>query len=125
MVIVKKIKDEKTAVNPYCGEVTSLLTGMDFPQLSVALAFDIKPTIAHFHKIFVEIYFLLDGSLTMEFADPATNKIWQQELSGNELCLIGTGIHHRIIKASDKNRLCVIASPAWFAEDEYPSNLLK
>lgn len=125
MVIIKKVKDQKTALNEYCGEVTSILAGNESPEVSIAIAYNIKPTLAHYHLIFQEIYFVLDGEITMEFYDEVEKKHWQETLRANELCSIETGVHHRIIKASEKNRLAVICAPAWFAEDEYPSTILK
>lgn len=125
MVIVKKVRDQKLGINEYCGAFNDVLTCDDSPNLTIALAFDVRPTIGHYHLVFQEVYFVLDGNLTMEFYDPHTKKTWQEKLNTNELCSIGPKIHHRIIEASEKNRLTLICAPAWSAADEYPSTVLK
>jgi len=89
-----------------------------------AVAQDIKPTVAHYHKGFDEIYFVLDGSVNLKFFDPVTEKIWTQELAADELCVIGKGIHHKVIEASDKNRLCVITVPRFEESDEHLSDTI-
>jgi hypothetical protein len=45
-----------------CGEVDMILGSTDYSRLNVAICPNIKPTIAHLHPEFDEIYFMLDGS---------------------------------------------------------------
>lgn len=82
-----------------------------------AIAIDIKPTTSHFHKTFDEIYFVLDGELELEFYDPTADKTWTEKLSTNELVVVSKGIHHKVIRASERNRLCVLSAPPFHADD--------
>ena len=107
---------------PTCGEIREILIGNDYPYLNIAIAQDIKPTRAHYHKEFDEIYFVLDGSMNLKFFDHVTEKTWTQQLGADELCVIGKGIHHKVIEASDKNRLCVITVPRFEESDEHLSD---
>jgi len=121
-MIVRLHKDHVVKESPTCGELREILIGNDYPFLNVAIAQDIKPTKAHYHKKFDEIYFVLDGSMTLKLFDPATDKIWTQKLGANELCVISKGVHHELIEASDENRLCVITVPGFDASDEHLSD---
>ncbi|HTY25790.1 MAG TPA: hypothetical protein VMC85_21860 [Desulfomonilaceae bacterium] len=121
-MIVKLYKDHVVKQSPTCGELREILIGNDYPFLNIAVALDIKPTIAHYHKGFEEIYFVLDGWMNLTFFDPATDKIWTQRLGANELCVIGKGIHHKVIEASDNNRLSVITVPGFDGSDEHLSD---
>lgn len=86
------------------------------------MVFDIKPTKAHFHLGFEEIYFVMDGILMVEFYDPAEDKISLLELGANELMVFTPGVHHRVVSASEKNRLCVISLPGFDPRDEHLSD---
>jgi mannose-6-phosphate isomerase-like protein (cupin superfamily) len=121
-MIVRLYKDHLVKESPTCGELREILIGNDYPFLNVAIAQDIEPTKAHYHKQFDEIYFVLDGSMTLKLFDPATEKIWTQKLGANELCVISKGIHHELTEASEKNRLCVITVPGFDASDEHLSD---
>ncbi len=121
-MIVKLFKDHLVKQSPTCGELREILIGNDYPFLNIAIAQDIKPTIAHYHKEFDEIYFLLDGSMNLKFFDPVSDKVWTQKLSADELCVINKGIHHKVTEVSDKNRLCVITVPRFDGSDEHLSD---
>jgi mannose-6-phosphate isomerase-like protein (cupin superfamily) len=121
-MIVKLFKDHLVKESPTCGEIREILIGNEYPFLNIAVAPDIKPTIAHYHKEFDEIYFVLDRSMTLKFFDPATEKTWTQKLAANELCVIGKGIYHKVTEASDKNKLCVITVPRFDVSDEHRSD---
>jgi mannose-6-phosphate isomerase-like protein (cupin superfamily) len=121
-MIVKLLKDHVVKESPTCGELREILIGNDYPFLNIAVAQDIKPTKAHFHQQFEEIYFVLDGWMNLELFDPETQKIWTQRLGANELCVIGKGIHHKLTEASDRNRLCVITVPRFSEADEHFSD---
>ena len=60
-MIIKLLKDHEVKYSPTCGEIREILTSDDYSSLSIAIALDIKPTKAHYHKRFEEIYFVLDG----------------------------------------------------------------
>lgn len=120
-MLTKKLADHIIIHSPFCGEIREIITGNEYDKLGIAIAVDIKPTTAHYHKSFDEIYFVLDGELELEFYDPENEKIWREELSANELTVVSKGIHHRVLRSSERNRLCVISSPPFHADDENPS----
>ena len=120
-MLTKKLADHIIVHSPFCGEIREIVAESDYDKLGVAVAIDIKPTTAHFHKTFDEIYFVLDGELKLEFYDPESDKIWTESLSANELTIVSKGVHHKVLKASERNRLCVISVPPFHADDENPS----
>lgn len=123
-MIIKKASDQVVVQSATCGEVHEILQRGEYGPFSVAILFQIKPTTAHFHLTFDETYFVLDGEITIELYDPISKKRSTLTLQANELCVITKGIHHKVIKASEQNRLCVIASPPFVREDEHPSDIL-
>lgn len=115
-VLVKKVENHVAIDTGTCGVLREVL-GLDAGlPLTIVIADDIGPTKAHYHKDFTEIYFVLDGTISLKLLDPATGKIREETLSANELCAIGKGIHHVITSSSPKNRLCVIAVPGFTGE---------
>src|SRR5207245_2888721 len=110
-MLVRRIADHRVKQSPWCGEIREILTRAVYESLSVAIALDIEPTRAHFHRGFDEIYFVLEGSLMLQLHDPATRQTWSESLQPNELLVISKGLHHGVIQASLRNRLCVICSP--------------
>ena len=120
-MFVKKFDDQPVKTSPTCGELRELIKGGDYQPLGVAIALDIKPTIAHYHEGFDEIYFVLDGEIKLELYDPKENKIWTEHLGPNDLCVITKGIHHKITEATESNRLCVISAPPFRIDDEHLS----
>lgn len=121
-MIVKKLNDHTVLNSPTCGEIREILKDGEYKPLGIAIALNIKPTKAHFHKSFDEIYFVLNGPLKLEFYDPEEKKLWRETLNSNELCAVSRGIHHKVIEASIENRLCVISVPPFHADDEHLSN---
>jgi mannose-6-phosphate isomerase-like protein (cupin superfamily) len=121
-MIVKLYKDHVVKQSPTCGELREILIGNEYPFLNIAVAQDIKPTRAHYHNGFDEIYFVLDGWMNLKLFDPKTEKIWTQRLEANELCVITKGIHHELTETSDTNRLCVITVPGFVESDEHLSD---
>ena len=75
-----------------------------------------KPTIAHFHPEFDEIYFMLDGWIHLKTYDPATGAYAEQRIGQNELAFFPKGMHHVIREASDVNRICVLMIPGFLGE---------
>ncbi len=121
-MLTKKLADHIIIHSPFCGEIREIIAGGDYDKLGIAVAIDIKPTTAHFHRTFDEIYFVLDGELELEFFDPAADKTWAESLSANELVVVSKGIHHKVVRASEHNRLCVVSVPPFHADDENPSD---
>ena len=121
-MLTKKRADHVVVHSPFCGEIREILLGSDYDKLGIAVAIDIKPTTAHFHKTFDEIYFVLDGELELEFFDPESGRTWTEPLSPNELAVVSKGIHHKVLKATEKNRLCIVSAPPFHADDENPSD---
>lgn len=119
---VKLNKDHKVIETETCGQIRELLSGGEQPGLDLALAIDIRPTKAHFHDTFDEIYFVLDGALTLRTYDPSSGKREDLRLQANELCIVAKGVHHQITESSEMNRLCVICLPRWMADDEHLSD---
>lgn len=123
-MLIKHASDQIIVDSPTCGEVRNILTISDKYPLGIAICIDIKPTEGHYHLTFDETYFVLDGVMSLEIYDPKTGKKEVYPLKANELCVVTKGLHHKIVKSSDKNRLCVISYPPFHADDEHPSNII-
>jgi mannose-6-phosphate isomerase-like protein (cupin superfamily) len=121
-MITSKTKDHQVVMSPWCGEIREILAGPEYPALSVAVALNIRATRAHFHRGFDEVYFVLDGSLQLQLHDPDTGRTWTETLNPNELCVITKGTHHRVVSASEANRLCVLCVPRFDPTDETSSD---
>ena len=122
-MITKLMKDHIVKHTPICGEIREILAGSEYSP-NIAIALDIRPTTAHYHTGFDEVYFVLDGDLVLQLYDPESNEIAEQKLAANELCVITKGIHHKITKSSAGNRLCVITMPRFEAGDEHLSEVI-
>jgi mannose-6-phosphate isomerase-like protein (cupin superfamily) len=121
-MIIKKRTDHISSETKCCGNLSEILTKRDDKFVGVAIAVNIQPTLPHFHMSFDEIYLVLDGMITLDLYDPNHQTYLACDLGANELCIITRGIHHRISKSSNTNRLCVITNPAFQADDEHPSD---
>lgn len=121
-MLIRKVADHQVKQSPWCGEIREILSASAYQPLSIAIALDIKPTKAHFHRSFDEIYFVLDGSLTLRLHDPVTEKTWTESVTTNELVVISKGVHHGVVEASAGNRLCVICTPPFDPSDETTSD---
>jgi mannose-6-phosphate isomerase-like protein (cupin superfamily) len=110
-MLTKKLADHLVIYSPFCGGIREILTSTDYGNLGIAIAVDIKPTTAHFHKTFDEICFVIDGELELEFYYPEADRTWKESLSPNELVVVSKGIHHNVVHASEHNRLCVVSAP--------------
>jgi len=122
-LITKLLSDHIVKSSPFCGAIHEILTGAEYSP-SLALAIDIRETVAHFHKTFDEIYFVLNGEIALALHDPGTGKTTEQRLSADELCVISKGVHHKVMNSSAKNRLCVICVPHFDPSDEHKSEVL-
>ena len=126
-MIIRKEQDHVIKTSPFCGLIREILRQQDYDSLSIAVVENIKPTTAHYHERFEEIYFMLEGSLTLQLYDPKSDWIWKEALGREgsyELCVIPKGTHHKVIEASSKNVLCVICAPPFDSRDEYKSTRL-
>ena len=122
-MLTKLMKDHIVVQSPFCGEIREVLIGSEYSP-NVALAMDIRPTTAHYHKGFDEVYFLLDGSVVLQLHNPKSGETSEQALAANELCVISKGIHHKVSSSSARNRLCVITMPRFDPSDEHFSEVL-
>jgi mannose-6-phosphate isomerase-like protein (cupin superfamily) len=122
-MITKLLSDHVVKTSPFCGAIHEILTGAEYSP-SLALAIDIRETVPHFHKTFDEVYFVLDGEISLALHDPATGKTTEQRLGADELCVITKGVHHKVVRSSAKNRLCVICVPHFDPSDEHKSEIL-
>ena len=123
MIVIKKTDSFIRKTSPFCGEFFQILSGKEY-QPDLVIFPDIKPTDAHFHQNFDEIYLVIDGEIELETYDPVEGMVRKTVLLANELIIIGKGVHHKIITASKKNRLCVISNPGYNSEDVHQSNYL-
>ncbi|MBI4962372.1 MAG: hypothetical protein HY913_03775 [Desulfomonile tiedjei] len=121
-MIVKLLKDHIIKQSPTCGPIHEILIGDEYPFLNIATAEDIKPTKAHYHERFDEIYFVLDGYIALKLYDPKSERIWTEYLGANELCVISKGIHHEVTEASGTNKLSIITVPGFHSDDEHLSD---
>jgi mannose-6-phosphate isomerase-like protein (cupin superfamily) len=120
--MLRKQEHHNIKMSPVCGKIIEILSSRDYPRIDIAIVLDIKPTKAHYHKSFEEIYFVLDGHITLGLYEPKENKYNECILEANELMVIAPGIHHKVMAASDKNRLCVICLPGFDPNDEHLSD---
>ena len=85
---------EKTALivreSPTCGEVRGILQGDEYPFLNVAVVRDIRPTKAHYHRGFDEIYFVLDGSGRFRIGDE------ERDVGSGYAVLAPAGLSHAV-----------------------------
>lgn len=122
-MIVRLAADHAVKQSPTCGEIREILRGGEWSP-NIAMALDLRPTVAHWHATFDEIYLVLDGSLDLRLFDPATGERRTVVLGANELCVIPRGTHHQVVAATEKNRLCVITTPHFNPADETVSSEL-
>lgn len=116
-MIIKLAAEHAIKTSPTCGMIREILRGGEWSP-NIAMAIDLKPTVAHWHATFDEIYLVLDGSLALRLHDPSAGGTRTVTLSSNELCVIPRGIRHQVISASGQNRLCVITTPRFDPSDE-------
>lgn len=121
-ILVKHLADHLVVNSPTCGKIHDILKTGDYTPLGLAISINIKPTQAHYHRTFDEIYFVLDGQMKLQVYDPTNNQTHTYELKANELCVITKGLHHKILEASTQNRLCVISTPPFHSDDEHLSD---
>ena len=109
--------------SPFCGDLIEILRANESAP-DIAVLVDVRPTLAHFHAGFDEVYLVLDGSLTVRLFDPTAKETTQHVLSAHEACVIPKWVHHQISNASFHNRLCVLCVPHFDSADEVASSQL-
>ena len=121
-MITKKFADHKVLDSPYAREMREVINGNDYEKMAIAIAVDMEQMDAHYHKTFDQIFFVLDGVMKFEFYDPANGNVWTVESSLNDLVIVKEGIHHKVLRASEHNRLLVLSIPQYDPDDENPSD---
>ena len=121
-MITKKYEEHNVMESPYAKEMREIINGIEYQNAGVAIAVDLEQMQGHYHNTFDEIYFVLEGSMKFEFYDPKTERIWVEELIANETAIVTKGIHHKILRASEHNRLFVVSIPPYRPDDENPSD---
>jgi mannose-6-phosphate isomerase-like protein (cupin superfamily) len=116
-------RDHVVVNSPFCGRLLEILADVRGAP-NIAIAIDIRPTTAHYHTRFTEIYFVLDGEIALRLYDPATRETTEHVLGALELCVIPPRVHHVIARASMTNRLCVLSAPGFDRADEHRSEIL-
>lgn len=123
-MLKKKPEDHKVLDSPYCREMREILNANEYGEMGLAIAVDLIPMAAHYHKTFDEIYYVLEGEMDFEFYDPLKDKAWTEDLHMNDTLVVSKGVHHKVIKASPENRLLVISIPPYHPDDETPSDII-
>lgn len=121
-MIKKKPEDHILHSCPYAREMREILKVSEYDKIGLAVGVDLFQMEAHYHKSFDEIFYVLEGNMDCEFYDPDEDKTWTAELSQGDTLVVPKGVHHKVIKASPKNRLLVISIPPYHADDEIPSD---
>lgn len=123
-MIVKRMSDHNVVDSHICGVIREVIIGDDYQFLNIAISNDIGITEAHFHEGFDEIYFVLDGNIKLLLYSPESKETWTEDLGENELCIIPMLVHHKIIQASPKNRVCFISIPQFNEKDQQISTII-
>jgi hypothetical protein len=63
--MLRKKTHHHIKMSPLCGEIIEVLSSRDFPRLDIAVVQNIRTTHGHYHLRFEEIYFVLDGCITL------------------------------------------------------------
>ncbi len=121
-MITKKYAEHNVLDSPYAREMREIIDAGEYEKAGVAIAVDLEQMDAHYHKTFDEIFFVLDGDMRFEFYDPQNCNIWTVESSKNDLVIVEKEIHHKVLRASEHNRLLVISIPPYHSDDENPSD---
>ena len=124
MHTTKKKTDHIVVMTETCGRISEVLRKGDYPAFDLAVVDDIRSTVGHSHATFDEIYFLAHGTMSVEFYDPSSQQRWVDDLEADELCVIGKGIHHKVVDGSAGNKLIVVCVPGFDGSDERVSDVL-
>lgn len=121
-MITKKYADHNVLDSPYAREMREIINSNEYERAGVAIAVDMEQMDAHYHKTFDQIFFVLDGDMKFKFYDPQNGNTWTVESSLNDLVIVKEGIHHKVLRASEHNRLLVVSIPQYDPDDENPSD---
>ena len=121
-MITKKYEEHNILESPYAKEMREIISSSEYDKAAIAIAVDLEQMDAHYHNTFDEIFFVLDGDMKFEFYDPKDGNVWTEELSLNETIIVKKGIHHKILRGSEHNRLFVVSIPPYHPDDENPSD---
>ena len=108
--------------SPRCGEIIEILSSRDCSLVDISVVLNIGSTKGHYHKKFHEIYFVMDGHMTLGLYDPTLDLYAEHVLDPHELMVIDPGVHHKVLHASEQNRICVISLPGFDPNDEHLSD---
>ncbi|KKP70254.1 hypothetical protein A2011_03710 [candidate division CPR3 bacterium GWE2_35_7] len=120
-MIIKNKSDQKSFSSDVCGMLTEILNTSDFKNLSIVIANNIKPSKGHFHKVSTEIYWVYKGKISLDTYDEDSQIRSTVNLDQESLIVITPNIHHKVLFASNNNKLIVISNPRWTKEDEFIS----
>ncbi len=121
-MVTKKYTEHNVLDSPYAREMREIINSSEYEKASMAIAVDLEQMDAHYHKTFDQIFFVLVGDMKFEFYVPANGNVWTVESSVNDLVIVKEGIHHKVLRASEHNRLLVISIPQYDPDDENPSD---
>lgn len=121
-MIVKRQRDHIHIQTTTCGALVEVLSGADATP-TIALVRDIRVTVPHYHADFEEVYFVLDGTMTVRLYEPESRQMSDLELRKHELCVIPRGVHHQVVRSSYENLLCALSVPQFDRNDEHSSDV--
>jgi len=121
-MIVKRQRDQIHIQSSTCGALFEVLSGPDVTP-TIAMVRDIRVTVPHYHREFEELYFVLEGTLTIRLYEPDIERMSDVELRKHELCVIPRGVHHQVIRSSYENLLCALSVPHFDKDDEHRSDV--
>jgi mannose-6-phosphate isomerase-like protein (cupin superfamily) len=107
---VRRLAEAPTVPCP-CGMSTRILTRTDGPLANFHVTC-ITDSAKHYHKHCTEIYYILDGTGTLEVGDDLV------EVEPGTLVVIEPGTAHRLVSAAGV-RTVVLGIPALLDDDEY------
>lgn len=123
-MIIKRHKEQKSYSSDVCGILTEVLNTADVQNVSIIVADNIKPSKGHFHIISTEVYWVYRGKISLKFYEENKQDRPIIDLKEGDLVVIGPKTHHKVEKATKKNRLIVISNPRWTKKDEIISDVI-
>jgi mannose-6-phosphate isomerase-like protein (cupin superfamily) len=120
-MIVKRQRDHVHIQTTTCGALVEVLAGADVTP-TIALVRDIRVTVPHYHEGFEEVYFVLEGTMTVRLYEPESREMCDVELRKHELCVIPRGVHHQVVRSSYESLLCALSVPRFDRSDEHSSD---
>lgn len=108
--LVRRLEEAPTVPCP-CGQSTRPLTAADETACNLHVTF-IRDSVRHYHKACTEVYFVLDGSGTMELNGD------QVDVGPGTVVYIEPGTRHRLW-SQEGVRTVVFGVPALHPEDEF------